>query len=1125
LIAQLATLHAPDEVKLVFFGDPQQEDQWSFVKALPHIFDVGKQFRFLATTASEAAELSLRLERELNARKSESGTELAGDYGSYYVIIVANPALAKTTDILDSVNALRSNRGFSVLTFAEELRELPKECTSIINLEGVEGVIYDPKDSSGKRTAFTSDISLDSVVAQRFAERLASVELDDISADSAMPSSLGFLEMFEVGKVEHLNVRNRWAESNPTRSLAVPLGIDPLGQLSILDAHEDAHGPHGLFAGMTGSGKSETIITYILSLSVNFRPDEVAFVLIDYKGGGLAGAFDNPRARLPHLSGTITNLDGAAIARSLISIQSELKRRQAMFNQARDMTSAGTMDIYKYQELYRKGVVDEACPHLFIIADEFAELKAQQPEFMDQLISAARIGRSLGVHLLLATQKPSGVVNDQIWSNARFKVCLKVADAADSREMLRRPDAAEITAAGRYYLQVGYNEYFALGQSAYSGSTYRPSEHYEKKTDDSVVLVSMTGRPIASVAPPKQQLQDTKTPEAVAVLDHLVQIAANENLSAPRLWLDPISVDLTFNELFNSFPEAMQNDDPFALAPLVGQYDDPFTQSQHLLRLPLSEEGNALIYGAAGSGKSTLLTAMLYSLIRDHPPESLNAYILDFGAETLGAFRSAPQIGDIVFTGDEEKVVNLLRLLAAEIEERRKKLASFGGSLELYNKAANSLSERLPFIVVAINNYDIFPELYERYLDDLHKLTRDGTRYGIYFVLTCTRSGSLNYRMLPNFKQKLAMKLNTSDEYISIFGSLRDIVIPDAYARGLIKRERVFEFQTALLNADEEVSEFEAITATVSQLGLSSDGARAKAIPSLPESVTAQLLSSYGVSRTAVPVGISKDKFTLATQNFRRAPIFMITGDDEEKQVLFAEPFIDVLGKIENARVTVLDADFMVAPSQLTMHDGLTILQEASAINAFIKEFFAEPAAGVEDAGATASTAEGAGAGAGADADASTSASTAEGAGAAEAASIAASTAEGEAADSQASDQLPELDKHDDYLVIISMRGFMDGLDNVARPLIDNFMRSGGYRDIGGLVVSGDPSRFSSFNYEGWYREFTSFSNGVWMSGGISAQSTLKVTRSLQEFRDQIADSFAWFIDRGNPVLIKHAKS
>ena len=160
-------------------------------------------------------------------------------------------------------------------------------------------------------------------------------------------------------------------------------------------------------------------------------------------------------------------------------------------SKVRDSLGESTIDIYKYQRLFREGIVKEPLPHLFIVSDEFAELKSQQPEFMSQLITTARIGRSLGLHLILATQKPSGVVNDQIWSNSKFKVCLKVQDRSDSMEMLKRPEAASLKEAGRFYLQVGYDDYFEKGQSAWSGSRYIPTNKITTKFDDSLNFVEI----------------------------------------------------------------------------------------------------------------------------------------------------------------------------------------------------------------------------------------------------------------------------------------------------------------------------------------------------------------------------------------------------------------------------------------------------------------------------------------------------------------------------------------------------------------------------------------------------------------------------------------------------------
>ncbi|MDR2109604.1 MAG: FHA domain-containing protein, partial [Coriobacteriales bacterium] len=522
LFAQIAVLHAPDEVKIVLFVEPGEEPEWGPLANLPHLFDQDFRMRFTATNAAEAQALSIRLERELVARQVMQRSEVLSDYGAYYVVICANCELQHRVRLLSSLAEARENRGFSLISVADSIHQLPKECQRIIdlapddriagnkalgyrtalNIAGTQlGRVFCPRDQAVSDLFFATDKALANSACKRLADELASLQLPEPQSLAKLPRSIGFLEMFQVGKPEHLNISGRWQKSNPTYSLAAPLGIGEDGGLVMLDIHENAHGPHGLIAGMTGSGKSELIITWLLSMAISYRPDEVAFVLIDYKGGGLAGAFASAGARLPHVAGTITNLEGAAINRSLISIQSELRRRQAAFNRARDIAGLGTMDIYKYQELYRLGLLSEPMPHLLIVSDEFAELKDQQPEFMEQLVSAARIGRSLGVHLVLATQKPSGVVTDQIWSNARFKICLKVADSSDSNEMIKRPDAAELTDAGRFYQQVGYNEYFTQGQSAYAGSRYLPSEQFIPRRDDTVVLIDRIGRAQYALGP------------------------------------------------------------------------------------------------------------------------------------------------------------------------------------------------------------------------------------------------------------------------------------------------------------------------------------------------------------------------------------------------------------------------------------------------------------------------------------------------------------------------------------------------------------------------------------------------------------------------------------------------
>lgn len=330
-------------------------------------------------------------------------------------------------------------------------------CGYIIEAKAERAVLISTTDSS-KTVEFTYPI-LQDADAKRIVNLLAPVYSEEISLEGTLTKSISMFEMLNILAVDDLNLEERWNKSQVFRSMAAPIGVTTNGLIS-LDLHDKAHGPHGLVAGTTGSGKSEILQTYILSMATLFHPYEVGFVIIDFKGGGMVNQFKD----LPHLLGAITNIDGKEIDRSLKSIKAELQKRQRLFAEAE------VNHIDKYIRKFKAREVNTPLPHLILIVDEFAELKAEQPEFMKELISAARIGRSLGVHLILATQKPSGQVNEQIWSNSRFKLCLKVQGQEDSNEVLKSPLAAEIKEPGRAYMQVGNNEVFELLQSAYSGA-------------------------------------------------------------------------------------------------------------------------------------------------------------------------------------------------------------------------------------------------------------------------------------------------------------------------------------------------------------------------------------------------------------------------------------------------------------------------------------------------------------------------------------------------------------------------------------------------------------------------------------------------------------------------------
>ena len=545
-ILQLITFYSYDDLKIIVFTDEKNANNWEYIKYLPYSFNNTKDVRFFSTNTEDVKNITEFLSDEFEKRIKEKEDEKI--YKPHYLLIVDGYDNVKRNDFINKLIESNKSTGFSVLIAETKLSKLPSKCSNFIILDGANSAVL--KSTYQEPIKFTSEVdrTIDMLSISKILANIP-VELDNIS--QGLPDMVSFLEMENVGKVEQLNILNRWNQNDSTQSLKAEIGYGSNGDLMYLDLHEKYHGPHGLIAGMTGSGKSEFIITYILSMCINYSPDDVAFILIDYKGGGLTGAFENITNGivLPHLAGTITNLDKAEMDRTLVSIESEIKRRQEKFREAKDKLGESTLDIYKYQRLYHDGKLDEAIPHLFIICDEFAELKSQQPDFMSNLISVARIGRSLGVHLILATQKPSGVVDDQIWSNTKFRVCLKVQDQSDSNEMLKRPEAASLKQTGRYYLQVGYDEYFAIGQSAWCGAKYYPSDDIKIDEDRSINFINNSGKIVKTVTDNSEVKQEAEGEQITAIIKSIIDVANKVNKHARRLWLNDVKPVILENEI------------------------------------------------------------------------------------------------------------------------------------------------------------------------------------------------------------------------------------------------------------------------------------------------------------------------------------------------------------------------------------------------------------------------------------------------------------------------------------------------------------------------------------------------------------------------------------------------
>lgn len=1055
LIIQLAALYSYDEVKFVFIFDKEEEDKFGFVKWLPHVWSDDNRFRFVATNTNEVKEVSAYFEKVIESRENLSVTEME-DVKPYYIVFSMSQKLTARAEMVKKIFANKENIRMSVVTFFDELKNLPKECSMVVELSGTTGKLFDKDDISGKATAFTPDIYL-TQDPYELSVALANTPLDTTATNYKLPGMLTFMELFGVGNVEHLNALTRWRENDPTKSLEAAVGVDTYGETFTLDLHEKFHGPHGLVAGMTGSGKSEFIITYILSLAVNYHPEEVAFILIDYKGGGMAKSFE----KLPHVAGIITNLDGAAIKRSLVSIESELKRRQAVFAEASKKIGVSNIDIYKYQKLYREGVVSEPLQHLFIISDEFAELKTQQPEFMTQLVSAARIGRSLGVHLILATQKPSGVVDDQIWSNSRFRVCLKVQERADSMDMLKRPDAAELTDTGRFYLQVGYNELFELGQSAWSGAPYCPSDRVVKEKDNSVVVVDMNGHPIKQAKIDKMRRDKNAKKQLDAITEYLRGIADDEGIKIRPLWLEPIAPNILLDQINQKYATTSEQ---FVLNPVIGEYDDPAHQRQCVLRLPLSKEGNAVVYGAAGSGKTSFLNAMIHSLIHEHTPDEVNLYILDFASETLRAFAKAPHVGDVVLSYEAEKVSNLFKMLYAEIERRKKLFADYGGDYVSYIKASG---KTLPNIVVAINNFAAFTETYEEKEEAVQYLTREGTKYGVYFVLTALGVGGVRFRLLQNFKQMFVLQLNDESEYSTVVGKT-DGLFPSKYkGRGLVKRDELYEFQLASLT--EESVPFGYIQQECKAVAEAWKGNHARKVPILPDNVDVDFLREYydPNKKLNVPVGVEKSTLNVHSYPFGASYINMVLSSGQEYQPFIAD--LTVLMGTLNMKGVALDV-------------GKTIMEDTGKIKVF----------------ATARDCE------------------------EQVRCLYDLVLYRNNTYKKALEDGKQPETYDEVLVVINSLSMLRSvLSDDAKERLGLILEKG-TRNYNVTVVIGEQAKnISSMSFEKWYKANVSNSDGLWVGRGIADQYHMKPGKTTAEMHEDITPEFGYALNKGKAVKLK----
>lgn len=823
LMAHIVVHHWASEVNLAVCCKIAHQADWRWINQLPHAASIlpvafsnpqgsskEPDQRFMAALESEIQRREQLSEAQKMMRKDDSGQSqiplprllVVFDYlpETYH-----HPAL----NLLDKKGP---ELGVYGIYLTEQPRQIPGNCGAVINVSNGR-LTYSESGSAGYTRECIAD-SLGIPQAEMLANALSAVDWPASDDASLPPETITFLQLFNAKSVEDLPVEKWWDGEPPYGFLRAPIGRISSTSDMIFDLNDrdGAHGPHGLLGGMTGSGKSEVLKAIILALAVTHHPYDMNFALIDFKGGA---AF-NELAHLPHTVGVVTDIESNATfaERVIQALNGEIERRKRVLENAREAFHFGRSHIDEYRGLH----VRRPMPRLVIVFDEFAEFKLRNPVESKKLISIARQGRSLGVHLILATQNIEAAVDPEILQNSSFRICLKVSEPQDSIQMVGIPDAVNLT-RGRAYFASNSR---ILYQSAFSGADYKPLS--AQNPANAIVRVWPDGRREVIDFPRrkvKTGTEQTPSTEASAVVEYISQKARAMHLKRPpAVWPDALSdryflPDLLSKHLSGGWdgqswqPCQVWGENVLSaqsILPVLGLADLPGKQLQYPLQMSASQGGHLLIFGSAGSGKSTLLRTLVTSLGLTQSPDDAHVYILDYGGQSaLKLLETFPHVGAVVTRLETERTERLVQLVQTEISRRNNLLRSARvDSWQDYNALVPS-GERLPAFFLMIDGFRDFKQSFENeFIDGITALISGGQAAGLFLVAATSLQNDIPNELFANINLRLTFNQADPTEYFRIIGSpseaklLEDAAKGVRPGRGLLRGTPPIEFQAAL---------------------------------------------------------------------------------------------------------------------------------------------------------------------------------------------------------------------------------------------------------------------------------------------------------------------------------------
>jgi DNA segregation ATPase FtsK/SpoIIIE, S-DNA-T family len=728
LVMQVATLHSPADVQLVILA-PGRPREWAWVRWLPHVAAVdGEPCTALVGFDDDQANDRVN---ELRNREPKRPRRAA-----HTVVVVDGNETLRNSAAMSALLGCPP-AGTSIVWCAASTSGLPGACRAIVELCARPRLHLTVSRTGQPKVATATPDLLAAEVADAAARTLAPLHSGDTSTGYDVPTTVPWSEISGVDLHDRATaVRSVTHQWSLTPSSEITLGRGPGGPVRI-DLCTD--GPHALIAGTTGSGKSELLIGLVASLAARNRPDQLSLLLIDHKGGA---AF-NRCARLPHAIGVVTDLDSASTKRALLSLGAELRRRERLF------AAVGVTDLESFAAAVSLGNGSEPLARLVIVVDEFAALAEEQPDFVGGLVGIAQRGRSLGVHLVLATQRPDGVVSADIRANTRLRICLAVARDSESRDVIDSLDASSISrrTPGRAYLRVGPGDLREF-QSAFVSSR-------GTTVDDSTATLS----PAASLGdPPPPPTSDLAVdPLANTELDTLVEVAVEVAASLRCImpkppWLPPLPDRLPTATL----PAATDAD-----IATWGLADLPAVGQQAPLRLDLRNAGTTVIAGTARSGRTSAALTLAVTAASRRSPDRLNLWAIDAGTG-LAALSELPHCGGVVPAHDLDRVERLLAHLGREIARRRQDPGGDDRVLMLIVDSWESLA--------ATGDGRDHLQL----VDTLLRLVSDGPSAGLHVIITSDRGGLVG-RLGATAAEKIVLRLTDPADFAIVGLAARDV--------------------------------------------------------------------------------------------------------------------------------------------------------------------------------------------------------------------------------------------------------------------------------------------------------------------------------------------------------------